>query len=72
MICGGFGFKFFVMKYKIMFSENGPVVCIAKDLSDVDAVQFAINLHRSSNVKHSIFVFEVEKVESPLLILESK
>lgn len=48
------------------------MVCIAKDLNDVDAVQFAINLHRSSNVKHSIFVFGVEKVESPLLVLESK
>lgn len=64
--------KLIFMKYKIMFSENGPTVCIAKDLNDVDAVQFAINLHRSSNVKHSIFVFEMEKVESPLLVLESK
>lgn len=48
------------------------MVCIAKDLTDTQAVQFALNLHQSSNVKHSIFVFEVEKVESPLLILESK
>lgn len=60
------------MKCKVMFSENSIVVCIATGLIDVDAVQFAINLHRSSNVKHSIFVYDVDKVDSPILVLEYK
>ena len=48
------------------------MVCIAKDLKVEDAIQFALNLHRSSNVKHSVFVVEEERVESPVLVLESK
>lgn len=57
--------------YKILFSENGPMVCIAKGLKIEDAIQFALNLHRSSNVSHTVFVFGEDK-ESAEIILESK
>lgn len=42
--------------YSILFSNDGPCVRIAEVKNEVDALQFAINLHRSSNVKHTIFV----------------
>lgn len=55
---------------KILFSEAGPRVCIAKDLKIEDAIQFALNLHRSSNVQH--FISVVGNDDKLVLILESK
>lgn len=42
--------------YSILFSNDGPCVRLAEVNNVVDALQFAINLHRSCNVKHTIFV----------------
>lgn len=43
--------------FKINFSQNiNCNVCIAKDLNFEDAIQFALNLHRSSNSEHCISV----------------
>lgn len=74
MLTVGFGLKNFfypMKKYKVMFSESGPMVTLCTGLSDVQACQFAINLHQSSNVPHTVFVFG-EDVDSPLLLLERK
>ncbi len=54
--------------YKIYFSENGPMVCIAKDLKIEQALQFALNLHQSSNVSHTVFVgSDVEHLDITLI-----
>ena len=47
---------------------SGPMVCVAKDLKLEDAIQFALNLHRSSNVEHNIFVREADKDEVKLTL----
>lgn len=55
----GFGFKIFKMKkYSVLFEHRNTSmsVTIAHDLCIEDAVQFALNLHRSSNTEHVIFV----------------
>lgn len=57
--------------FVVAFAQEGPMVRIAELSEDVQAVQFAINLHRSSNLKHSVFVFENDNVE-PLVVFTLK
>lgn len=55
----GFGLNNFnSMKYKVIFVQDEKEIVLVDGLSDVQACQYAINLHQSSNVKHFIKVHE--------------
>ena len=69
MLSLGYGLKLFFM-YSILFSNDGPMVRIAEIKTDVDALQFAINLHRSCNVKHTIFVNDDKNTNIVTLTLD--
>lgn len=56
---------------KIIFSDGNSQVFIAKDLKFEDSIQFALNLHRSSNFPHTIYVTK-DDVPQSLLILKSE
>lgn len=63
MLSVGFGLKNLKsMKYCILFEHRdvSMYVTVAKGLSLVQAVQFAINLHGSSNTEHVITVCRQE------------
>lgn len=54
--------------FDVFISNDGPMVKLVKGLKDVDALQYAINLHRSINVPHTIFVISEDK-ENALVTL---
>lgn len=50
--------------FSVSISNEGPIVKVASVPTLETAVQFALNLHNGSNVKHTVFVFsdEVEPI----------
>ena len=49
----------FICMCKIFIAgPSGPMVAVAQDLKLEDAIQFGLNLHRSSNVEHTVFVLK--------------
>lgn len=55
--------------YNIFMTNEVECVHVAKLESDVAAVQLALALHQSSNVPHSVTVYEGEK-DSPIKIVD--
>ena len=49
--------------YRIEFSQKSSTIRIADSLPMEDAVQFALNLHRSSNQEHRIYVIHDDIVD---------
>lgn len=55
--------------YCVYMTNEVECVLVAKLESDVAAVQLALALHQSSNVPHSVTVYEGEK-DSPIKIVD--
>lgn len=57
-------------KYEVTFKQSigdfKSSVVVVKDLKLEDAVQFALNLHRSSNCSHVISVYFDSSSDNPL------
>lgn len=49
--------------YRIEFFQNSATIRIADGLPMEDAVQFALNLHRSSNQDHKIYVMHSDVID---------
>lgn len=61
------------MKYEVIFVQPGHEVTLVSGLTDVQACQYAINLHQSSNMVHEIKVVECDTTASnSLLVLIKK
>lgn len=55
--------------YNVFMTNEVECVHVAKLENDVQAVQLALALHQSSNVPHSVTVYEGEK-DSPIKIVD--
>lgn len=49
--------------YRIEFAQNSSTIRIADGLPMEDAVQFGLNLHRSSNQEHKIYVMHDDIID---------
>lgn len=69
MLSVGFGLKNLLsMKYSVSFIQGEKEVLLVDSLTDVQACQYAINLHQSSNQPHEVHVCEESSSASICLL----
>lgn len=61
-------YNHYFMKYKVIFVQGEHKVTLVDGLTDVQACQYAINLHQSSNIAHEVQIFNNDS-SNPLLVL---